>query len=367
MAVPNRVDRSGVTGTPAECSRWPKPATILANRSSSARMTEPTPLTAGADQVPATQARPSARATSWSSRYFSTDPSVRSTDSRVERADAEQHRRIDPVDRLGDARRLLHVDAPQPLHRRGDLLGQLRRRLGDAQAHDARRVLEVRVVDPVVEAPALEGVVQVAGAVRREDDDGRHLRAQGADLRHGDRRLREHLEEEGLELLVGAVHLVDQQHGGLRAGMLERLQQRPLDEVLAGEERLLLQARALGLGHPDAEQLARVVPLVEGLGRIDALEALQPDERRAQHAGQRLGGLGLADARLALEQQRLGKPHGAEQRRGQALLGEVVVLGELRDERVRIGDLLGEAHGGQAPAYAAGSARKVSLQPGQQK
>ena len=80
-----------------------------------------------------------------------------------------------------------------------------------------------------------------------------------------------------------------------------------------------------------------------------------------------LAACGLADARLALEQQRLRKPDGAEQRRREALLGEVVVLGELGDQGVRVGDLLGEAHGDQAPRCAAGSARKVSLQPGQQK
>ena len=70
---------------------------------------------------------------------------------------------------------------------------------------------------------------------------------------------------------------------------------------------------------------------------------------------------------LPLEQQRLRKPDRAEQRRREALLREVVVLRELGDQGVRVGDLLGEAHGDQAPRCAAGSARKVSLQPGQQK
>ena len=65
------------------------------------------------------------------------------------------------------------------------------------------------------------------------------------------------------------------------------------------------------------QQLAGIVPLVERLGRVDALVALQPDQRRVEHGGQRLGRLGLADAGLAFEQQRLRQPHGAEQRRRQ--------------------------------------------------
>ena len=131
------------------------------------------------------------------------------------------------------------------------------------------------------------------------------------------------------------------------------------------------RARALGLRHPDAEQLTRVVPLVERLGGVDPLEALEPDERRAQHARQRLRGLRLADAGLPLEQQRLRKPDRAEQRRREALLREVVVLGELGDQGVRVGDLLGEAHGDQAPSVrgrvgqegvlAAGAAEVVAL------
>ena len=41
------------------------------------------------------------------------------------------------------------------------------------------------------------------------------------------RGLGQQLEEERLEVVVGAVELVDEQHGGQRAGVLDRLQQRP--------------------------------------------------------------------------------------------------------------------------------------------
>ena len=54
--------------------------------------------------------------------------------------------------------------------------------------------------------------MDLAGPVRGEDDRGGRLGADRADL--GDRHLEvgQQLEQEGLELLVGAVDLVDEQH-----------------------------------------------------------------------------------------------------------------------------------------------------------
>ena len=52
------------------------------------------------------------------------------------------------------------------------------------------------------------------------------------------------------------------------------------------------------------EDLAREVPVVERLGGVDALVALQPDQRQVERLGERLGQRGLAGAGLPLEQQR---------------------------------------------------------------
>ena len=62
----------------------------------------------------------------------------------------------------------------------------------------------------------------------------------------GDRhaRLGQQLEQEGLEVVVGAVDLVDQQHRRARARVLERAQQRAADEVVGPEQVLLAQRRA---------------------------------------------------------------------------------------------------------------------------
>jgi hypothetical protein len=82
----------------------------------------------------------------------------------------------------------------------------------------------------VVEAAALERVVELPRAVGRDHDDrglgGRHR----PELGNGDGVGVEDLEQERLELVVGAVELVDQQHGA-RAGA-DRTQQRPLEQEL---------------------------------------------------------------------------------------------------------------------------------------
>jgi hypothetical protein len=53
--------------------------------------------------------------------------------------------------------------------------------------------------------------------------------------------------------------------------------------------------------------------------------ALQADQSRAGCGRERLGGLGLADARLALEQQRLLEYSGEVDRDRKRLVGEVAL------------------------------------------
>ena len=76
------------------------------------------------------------------------------------------------------------------------------------------------------------------------------------------------------------------------------------------------------------QQLAGVVPLVDGLGRVDALVALQPDQVAARPAGQDLRDLGLAHARLALEQQRLLQGDREMDGQGERPIGQVTLGGE---------------------------------------
>ena len=70
----------------------------------------------------------------------------------------------------------------------------------------------VGIIDPVIEAAPLQRVVDLARAVGGDDDDRRLLRLDRADLRDRDLEIGQHFEQIGLERLVGAVELVDQQH-----------------------------------------------------------------------------------------------------------------------------------------------------------
>ena len=128
---------------------------------------------------------------------------------------------------------------------------------GHPAADDRGHPAGVRVVDPVVQAAALQRVVQVAGPVGGEHDDRRVGGSPSAQLGNGDGGLGQQLEQERLELVVAAVDLVDQQHGGPRAGVVERGQQRPLQQVLVAEQVGLARRLAARLGQPDGQQLAR--------------------------------------------------------------------------------------------------------------
>ena len=140
----------------------------------------------------------------------------------------------------------------------------------------------------------------------------------------GDRDLEvgQQLEQEGLELVVGAVDLVDQQHHRL-AG-LQRLEQRPAQQEALGVQ----VGRSAVLGGADGEQLALVVPLVEGLVDVDALVALQADQARAGWRRQSARHLGLAHPGLALEQQRLLEGRGEVHGGGERPVGQVALAGE---------------------------------------
>ena len=156
----------------------------------------------------------------------------------------------------------------------------------------------------MVEGPSLEGVVQLTGAVGREDDGRRPFGRDGADLGDRDLEVGEDLEQEGLELVVGPVDLVDEQHAFLTG--LDGPEKGSLDEE-AGTEQVLegLLGSGLLLGQRTrVEDLAGVVPLVEGLVGVDALVALEADQLDVEDRRQHLGDLRLARPRLALEQQR---------------------------------------------------------------
>ena len=324
-------DRAGVTGSPASCRR-------RLNAPTSAGRSSWIVSTFIAHELPE-----AGRADHLLVLAVLEHRAERAVDRRlVERVDAEQVERGQPVDRLGDAGRLLHVALAHARDGRRHLDGQHLGRALHAPPDDLHLAPRVRVLDPVVQAAALDRVVQVARAVRGEHDDRRMRRADRADLRDRHRRVGEQLEQERLEVVVGAVDLVDQQHGRPRPRVLERAQQRPPDQVVGAEQVLLAQLGVALVGQPDADQLARIVPLVQRLGGVDPLVALQPHQRRVEDRGERLRRLGLADARRPLQQQRLGEAEAQEHRGRQAFVDQVVDGGQALRQRLDVGDEVGD-------------------------
>ena len=76
------------------------------------------------------------------------------------------------------------------------------------------------------------------------------------------------------------------------------------------------------LDGPEVQDLSREVPVVERLGGVDSLVALEPDQLEVERLRERLGEGGLAGAGLTLEQDRATETDGEEGHRGQGLVSE---------------------------------------------
>ena len=91
------------------------------------------------------------------------------------------------------------------------------------------------------------------------------------------------------------------------------------------------------LQRPQVQDLAREVPVVERLGGVDALVALEPDQRQVQRLRERLGERGLAGAGLALQQQRPLHPQREEGDRGEVVVAQVAGRPEPRGDLGPVG------------------------------
>jgi MoxR-like ATPase len=128
--------------------------------------------------------------------------------------------------------------------------------------------------------------------------------------------------------IAKAVRELDQEHDRILCG--DGLQQGSGEQELVREDVVLdllpgVSVPPLGL---DPQQLLLVVPLEERLGLIQALVALQADEPRPRHLGDRLGELRLAGASWTLDEDRLPQPVGQVHDPGDALVRQVVDLAE---------------------------------------
>ena len=104
-----------------------------------------------------------------SSSYLRTTPRVSSTSSGLSSRGPEREQRGGPVERLGHAGHLGQVRLAQPWTKPTIWPARRSGASGTRVEHDLELPLERRVVDPVVQAAPLEGVVDLARPVRGQD------------------------------------------------------------------------------------------------------------------------------------------------------------------------------------------------------
>src|SRR4029450_4753204 len=130
---------------------------------------------------------------------------------------------------------------------------------------------------------------------------------------------------------------------GAWVGAPDGLRQGPGEQERLGED-VGLDLGPAGVVGPvglDAQQLLLVVPLVQGLGLVQALVALEPDQPGPGGGGQGLGQLGLADPGWPLGQDGLLQPVGQEGDVGDHGGGQVVDLGQAPADLVDVGEPVG--------------------------
>ena len=152
----------------------------------------------------------------------------------VEVADLQRDQGARPVDGLRDRRRLLELQLAQPGDHVDELGGDLVVEAGHLAGDDRPLALGVGVVEVQVEAAALHRLGQLAAGVGGQHHERPPGRRDGAELGDGHLEVAQHLEQQALDLDVGLVDLVDEQHGRLVAP--DRAQQRPGEQELLGED-----------------------------------------------------------------------------------------------------------------------------------
>jgi hypothetical protein len=89
-----------------------------------------------------------------------------------------------------------------------------------------------------------------------------------------------------------------------------------------------------GLGQPDLDHLARIVPFVDGGRDVEPFIALQPDQLAAEGLGQDLRDLRLADAGFAFQKQRPAKAERQMQRGRERPVRDVTAVAQQNFGRV---------------------------------
>ena len=245
-----------------------------------------------------------------SASYFSSTLSVSLTISWPSSARLQQHQHARPIDGLAHRRQLLQIERADLVDEAHHLLAQRLRNAGHAAFDDPLFQLLLGEADVQMQAAALQRVAEIALAVRGQDHGRRGDRDNRSEFRDGDLKIAEDFQQQRFELGIRFVDFVDQQHAA--GGLLQRLQQRPRFDEFLGEEHVaeivqLLQRRLQRFGAAEhfaelvfqdlrVQKLLGVFPLVERLGFVQPLIALQADHLQPAPRRDRFRKLGLADA-----------------------------------------------------------------------
>ena len=195
---------------------------------------------------------------------------------------AEVDERAGPVDRLRDRRRLLQVELADRPHDARDLLGELVVDLGHPHPHDLLLALDVGVVDVQEEAAALQRLGELAGVVRREDARSgagvpTMVPSSGIDTWKSESTSSR---SASVSISTRSTSSISSTTGSSAriassSGRVSRNGSEKMSASTTSHDGLVL---TVGL---DPQQLLLVVPLVERLGLVEALVALEPDQAGA--------------------------------------------------------------------------------------
>jgi hypothetical protein len=89
---------------------------------------------------------------------------------------------------------------------------------------------------------------------------------------------------------------------------------------------VLAAERTRGVENTELQQLACVVPLVDGVADVEAFIALETNQVGVECGSGGGGQRRLADAGLALQEERSSQPEGQKQRDGQALIRHIALV-----------------------------------------
>ena len=228
------------------------------------------------------------------------------------------------------------------MHQFYGLLRQLGSQLGNLEPHDGQFLLNCRIADKEIEAASLERLRKLARVVRGQKDERAMHGGQSAQFRHADLKVTQYFKQKGFKLSIGAVDLVDQQHGGRLVE--DRFEQGALKQKAHGEEDIfligqavcricqrigpcqrLLQLIAQQLG---VEQLFGILPLIQRLGFVQPFIALKADQLAARRRGYALGQFGLAHACRPFQQQRLAQLVSQKYGCPNFVVGDVLLLAQ---------------------------------------